>query len=116
MVAARQSLRVREAVKYVWRYEDHFGSDDPIHSFLLIGNEARAESFLHTYTDMHMRGLPERIVVVSAEPSDQANVERIKLRVHFTDGWCCSSCILLHRDADPWFDPTELVSWNWSKC
>ncbi len=116
LVNVRKYNRLTEAVKYVTRYEDHFGSEDPVHSFLLIGNDARAGSFLWRYTDVHMRGLPEKIVVVSVEPTDQTHVENIKLRIHFTDGWCCFSDVLLYRDSDPWFDPTELVSWSWSRC
>jgi len=116
MVEVRKHLRLSEAVKYSGSYYDHFGSNDPLHTFLLLGNDVRAQSFLQRFTDVHMRGLPESIVVLAVESTGSVDVERIQLKIRFTSGWCCHADVLMNRDSDPWFDPTDLISWNWSPC
>ncbi|MBK6759437.1 MAG: hypothetical protein IPG73_01820 [Ignavibacteria bacterium] len=116
LVARRKRWRKEEGYRYVWKYMDHFGSYDPVYMYLLVGNSARASDFIGRYTDVYMKGLPESIDILDWIPSADPKIERLTIQISFTTDWCCTADIELYRDADPWFDPTEVKSWSWHKC
>ena len=113
LVRIRQIKRRDASVENLYSYLNSRGSADEHYVSLLVGIDVRASAFLRPYTDTYMYGLVESLEVLNAEPSDDPRIERLMIRVNLTNDWCCTADIWLYYDADPWFDPTEVISMKW---